>query len=448
MSKTIYLKKGLDIRIKGEANKKLLIPTPSDIYAICPDDFQGLIPKPLLKEGDEVKAGTPVFYSKDHPEVLICSPVSGKLSLIKRGEKRKILAFEIEPSQEQLFENHPFDISKLDGQELREAMFKTGLWAFIRQRPYHIIAHPQSNPKAIFISGFDTAPLAPDMEFILEGEKENLQAGVNLLKKLINVPINVGLKKGVASVFENIQGIEINYFNGPHPAGNVGVQIHHINPINKGEMVWVIQPEDLAVIGRFALTGKYDVSRKIAIVGSQVKEPAYVKTIQGAKISTLCSYTTISENSRYISGNVLTGKNAGNEDGYLGFYDRMISIIPEGNYDEFLGWAMPGINKFSMSRTFFSWLNPKKKYIIDTNFHGGERAFVMTDQYEKVVPMDILPQQLVKAAIIKDIDLLEKLGIYEVVEEDLALCEFVCTSKIEVQSIIREALDLIRSEMS
>ncbi len=447
MSKTIHLKKGLDIRLKGKAEKKLLNATKSDIYAVCPDDFQGIIPKPLLKEGDEVKAGTPIFYFKDHPEILVCSPVSGKLSQIKRGEKRKILAFEIEPSQDQTFENHPFDISKLSSHELREAMFKTGLWTFVRQRPYNILAHPQSNPKAVFISGFDTSPLAPDMEFILEGEKENLQAGINLLKKLADVPVSVGLKKGTPSIFESLQGIEINYFNGPHPAGNVGVQIHHINPINKGEIVWVIQPEDLAVIGRFALSGKYDVSRKIAVAGSQISEPAYVKTIQGAKISSLCSISSISENSRYISGNVLTGRNTG-KDGYLGFYDRMLSVIPEGNKFEFLGWAMPGLKKFSMSHTFFSWLSPKKEYVIDTNYHGGERAYVMTGQYEKVVPMDILPQQLVKAAIIKDIDLLEKLGIYEVAEEDLALCEFVCTSKIEVQSIIREALDLIHNEMS
>lgn len=447
MSKTIKLKKGLDIRLKGKAEKRLLNAQKSDVYAICPDDFHGIIPKPLLKEGDEVKAGTPIFYSKDHPEVVVCSPVSGKLRQIKRGAKRKILAFEIEPYQEQTFENYSFDITKLSGQELRETMLKTGLWVFIRQRPYNIVAHPQSNPKAIFISGFDTSPLAPDMEFILDGEKENLQAGINLLKNLANVPIYVGLKSGVNSIFESIEGIEINYFSGPHPAGNVGVQIHHINPINKGEIVWIIQPEDLAVIGRFAISQKYDVSRKIAVVGSQVSEPAHVRTIQGAKISSLIYYCKIGENSRYITGNVLTGRNVG-KDGYLGFYDRMISIIPEGNNYEFLGWAMPGVKKFSMSRTFFSWLNPKKEYIIDTNYHGGKRAFVMTDQYEKVVPMDILPQQLVKAAIIKDIDLLEKLGIYEIAEEDLALCEFVCTSKIEVQSIIREALDLIRAEMS
>ncbi|MGQ9845992.1 MAG: Na(+)-translocating NADH-quinone reductase subunit A [Bacteroidales bacterium] len=446
MSKTIKLRKGLDIRLKGKAEKQWLSASKSTFYAICPEDFKGIIPKPIAKEGDEIKAGSPLFFSKDHPEIVISSPVSGKLSQIKRGEKRKILAFIIEPNDELTY-NDATDLSKLSGSSLREALLKTGLWAYIKQRPYDIIATPNSIPKAIFISGFDTNPLAPDLEFILQDESQALQAGIDILKKLVNCPIYVGLKANQKSVFDSIQNIEINYFSGPHPAGNVGVHIHHINPINKGEIVWTIQPEDLAIIGRYALTGKYDATRKIAITGSQVQNPGYIKTIQGASIASLTFNNIIGNNNRFISGNVLTGLNKG-IDGFLGFYDRMISVIPEGNKYEFLGWAMPGFKKFSMSRTFFSWLSPKKEFVIDTNYHGGKRAFVMTGQYEKVVPMDILPQQLVKAAIIKDIDLLEKLGIYEVVEEDLALCEFVCTSKIEVQSIIREALDLIRSEMS
>lgn len=446
MSKTIKLRKGLDIRLKGKAEKQWLCISKSELYAICPEDFIGIIPKPIVKEGDEIKAGSPLFYSKDNPEIVISSPVSGKLSQIKRGEKRKILAFIIEPDEE-LSYNETTDLSKLSGNSLREALLKTGLWAYIKQRPYNIIATPNSTPKAIFISGFDTAPLAPDLEFILYDEHQALQAGIDILKKMVNCPIYVGLKANKKSVFDSIQNIEINYFDGPHPAGNVGVHIHHINPINKGEIVWTLQPEDLVIIGRYALTGKYDATRKIAITGSQVQNPAYIKTIQGASITSLTHNNIVGNNNRFISGNVLTGLNKG-LDGFLGFYDRMISVIPEGNKYEFLGWALPGFNKFSMSRTFFSWLRPKKEYVIDTNYHGGERAYVVTDQYERVVPMDILPQQLVKAAIIKDIDLLEKLGIYEVVEEDLALCEYVCTSKIEVQSIIREALDTIKSEMS
>ncbi len=447
MPKYIKLKIGLDIPLKGKPQEILLKEITPLTVGICPDDFVGFVPKPLKKEGEPVLAGMPLLYNKDYPEIVVASPVSGILKQIVRGEKRKILSFIIENDQKQTPHTERYDLKQLQGNELRQALLKSGLWSYIRQRPYNIVALPDSKPKAIFISGFDTAPLAPNLEFILKDEKEALKEGLQILKKLAPVPIHVGLRANTHSVFEDIEGIEITYFEGPHPAGNVGVHIHHVDPINKGDVVWVIRPEDVVIIGRYALTGNYDVRRCIAITGSQVVQPGYINTIQGAAIDAIVKGNIIGENNRYISGNVLTGRNAG-LNGFLGFYDRMISIIPEGNYYEFMGWARPGFKKFSMSRTFFSWLMPKKEYVIDTNYHGGERAYVMTGQYEKVVPMDILPQQLVKAAIIEDIDLLEKLGIYEVVEEDLALCEFVCTSKIEVQSIIRKALDLIRSEMS
>ncbi|MCX7862486.1 MAG: Na(+)-translocating NADH-quinone reductase subunit A [Bacteroidales bacterium] len=447
MPTIIKLKKGLDIRLKGKPQEIILTTEPYKQVGICPDNLPGFIPKPLIKEGEEVLVGSSLFYHKDIPEMVVASPVSGTLKQIKRGEKRKILSFIIEPDGKQTPTNSNMDISKLSDDDLRKAMLSTGLWSFIIQRPYNIIAIPTLQPKAIFISGFDTAPLAPNLEFILHDEKETLQAGINVLKRLVDVPIYVGLKSNTTSVFEQINGIHITYFDGPHPAGNVGIHIHHVSPINKGEIVWTIRPEDLVIIGRYELTGMYDVRRTIAVVGSQVKQPAYVKTIQGADIATIVKNNIYGENNRYISGNVLTGKNATIE-GFLGFYDRMISVIPEGDRYEFLGWAMPGFNKFSLSRTFFSWLFPKKEYVIDTNYHGGERAYVMTGQYEKVLPMDILPQHLIKAALSKDIELLEKLGIYEVVEEDLALCEFVCTSKIEVQHILREALDFVRKEMS
>lgn len=447
MPQIIKLKKGLDIRLKGKPQEIMLPKVPYKQIGLSPDDWVGFIPKPIVKEGEQVSVGSPVFYHKDNPDIVIASPVSGVLKQIVRGEKRKILSFVIEPDGNQTHVSHNVDISKLSGDELQKALLSAGLWAFIRQRPYNIIAVPGSKPKAIFISGFDTAPLAPNLEFILKDEKDALQAGINVLKNLANVPIHVGLKANTPSIFEQLNGVEITYFEGPHPAGNVGVQIHHVNPINKGEVVWVVRPEDVVVIGRYVLTGKYDVRRKIAVVGSQIQQPAYAETLLGVDIASITQGNVIGENNRYISGNVLTGRNA-TLNGFLGFYDRMITVIPEGNYYEFLGWAMPGFKKFSLSRTFFSWLFPNKEYVIDTNYHGGERAYVMTGQYEKVVPMDILPQHLVKAALIKDIDLLEKLGIYEVVEEDLALCEFVCTSKIEVQKIIRETLDYIRSEMS
>lgn len=450
MAKVIRVKKGLNIPLLGKPQQIWIKSDTTKEVALCPDDFMGLVPKSLIKEGDKVKAGGALFYHKDKPEIVVSSPVSGTLKSIRRGLKRKIEAFIIEADDKieynEQFINVNFD--SLSSEELKSIFLKSGLWAFIRQRPYNIVAMPENSPKAIFISAFDTAPLAPDLEIILKDEKEYIQKAIYLLKQLVDVPIYVGLKEGVSSVFDNIKGIEVNYFAGPHPVGNVGVQIHHINPINKGEIVWTINPEDLVVIGKFAIHKKYDVSRTIAIVGSQFKQPGYVKTIQGAKISSfLFKDNIIGENNRFISGNVLTGRRI-EANGFLGFFDRMISVIPEGNQYEFLGWAMPGFKKYSVSRTFFSWLMTKKEFIIDTNLKGGERAFVLTGQYEQVVPMDILPQHLVKAAITKNIDLLEKLGIYEVVEEDLALCEFVCTSKIEVQKIIREALDNIRTEMS
>ncbi len=450
MTKTIRLKKGLDIRIKGKAEKQWLPEVAVSEVGICPDDFIGLVPKPLVKEGEKVKAGSPLFYHKDFPQIVIASPVSGILKEIKRGAKRKIEAFVIESDDiltyDDTFVKESFE--SYTSAQWKEFFLKSGLWAYIRQRPFNIVADPNALPQAIFISSFDTAPLAPDLEFILSEDQRYLQIAIDTLKKLVDVPVYVGLKEGMPSVFENINNIEIFYFSGPHPAGNVGVQIHHIRPINKGEVVWVIRPEDLVVIGKYVVEKRYDVRRTIIMAGSQLKQRGYVKTIQGAKLSQIIDKSLLEPTeSRFISGNVLTGSNVG-YDGYLGFYDRMISVIPEGKYYEFIGWAMPGFKKYSVSRTFFSWLMPKKEYVLDTNYHGGERAFVMTGQYEKVVPMDILPQQLVKAAIIKDIDLMEKLGIYEVVEEDLALCEFVCTSKIEVQKIIREALDYIRSEMS
>ncbi len=450
MANVIRLKKGLNIPLIGKVQTKFLESNPIKDVAIYPDDFLGIVPKPIFKEGEKIKAGEPLFYHKDNPDVLVVSPVSGSLKAIKRGIKRKIEAFIIEKDPEieysDKFSN--IDIDSLNSDQIKTFLLQSGLWVYLRQRPYNIVAIPDSKPKAIFISAFDTAPLAPDLEFILKDDGEYLQQAIYLLKKLVNVPIYIGLKEGVPSIFEQIKDININYFSGLHPVGNVGVQIHHIYPINKGEIVWTIRPEDLVVIGKYVVHKKYNASRIIAVVGSQLKETGYVKTIQGAKLTSFIpTKNVIGNNNRYVSGNVLTGRKI-ECNWHLGFYDRMVTVIPEGDEYEFLGWAMPGFKKYSVSRTFFSWLMPKKEYVINTNYNGGERAFVITGQYENVVPMDILPQHLVKAAITKNIDLMEKLGIYEVVEEDLALCEFVCTSKIEVQKIIREALDYVRTEMS
>jgi Na+-transporting NADH:ubiquinone oxidoreductase subunit A len=312
-----------------------------------------------------------------------------------------------------------------------------------------VIASPDDIPRDIFISAFDTSPLAPDMKFIVEGEEKNFQTGINVLNKLTSgqVHLSIDAENTVSDVFLKAEGVNLHRFSGPHPAGNVGVQIHHIAPINKGEVVWVINPVGVIILGRLFNEGVYDCSHLVALTGSEVISPRYYKMLSGASIEPLTHNNLKSENIRYISGNALTGERI-YKTGFLGFYDNQITILTEGNHHEFVGWALPGFNKFSISRTFLSWLNPHRKYRINTNYNGGERAFVMTGQYEKVLPMDILPVQLIKSILIEDIDMMEKLGIYEVVEEDLALCEFVCTSKIEVQSILRKGLDLMRREMS
>ncbi|PIP53944.1 MAG: NADH:ubiquinone reductase (Na(+)-transporting) subunit A [Bacteroidetes bacterium CG23_combo_of_CG06-09_8_20_14_all_32_9] len=446
----IKLIKGLNIRIKGKVKNIFLPCVKSQWVALKPDDFKGVIPKLLLKPGDLVKAGTPVFCDKLNPEVKFASPVSGKVFAVNRGERRKILEIVIETDGKQEYIQHKIsEIETLSRQNVIDEMLDNGLWAYIIQRPFGIIANHNAPPKAIFISGFDTAPLAPDIDFILKGQEENLQAGINILQKLTNGKIYVGIngKSVNPSIFEKIKGIEITRFSGPHPAGNVGIQIHHISPVNKGEIVWVIAPADVVIIGKYFSKGIYDVSRIIALTGSEVINTGYVKTVAGTQISFIGKNNLSKIEKRFISGNVLTGTTIP-ENGYLGFYHNMITVIPEGNYYEFLGWIMPGFKKFSSTRTFASWLTPKKEYTLDTNYHGAERAFVMTGKYEKVVPMDILPQHLIKAALIEDIELMENLGIYEVVEEDLALCEFVCTSKIEVQAILRKALDFVKKEMS
>ena len=445
----VKIRKGLNIPLKGKAKTDFLQVEKSKLFSLIPDNFIGVIPKPLVKADDLVKAGSPIFYHKDNPEIKFASPVSGKVIAINRGERRKILNFVIESDgKEEYVQNNMKEIASITKDEAVKLMLDNGLWPFIIQRPYGIIAKPTDTPKAIFISGFDSAPLAPDLNLILKDEEKNFQAGIDILKKLTDGKIHIGLSaKSDNSFFKNINGTEFTQFSGPHPAGNVGVQIHHVMPICKGDLIWTIRPEDVVVIGRFFNKGIYDVSRIVSLAGSEVKESGFVKTIAGAQMSSICNGKISEKNNRIISGNALTGL-LSSIDGYLGFYDRMITVIPEGDYYEFLGWAMPGLKKFSMSKAFASWLTPGKEYSLDTNYHGAERAFVMTGEYEKVVPMDILPQHLIKAALIQDIDLMENLGIYEVIEEDLALCEFVCTSKFEVQEILRNALNFIKNEMS
>ena len=450
MFRSVKLKKGFDIRLDGVAEKVIAGETIPARYGVKPVDFPGLTPKLNVRPGDKVKAGSPLFHDKVHPEIFFTSPVSGSVSSVLRGERRKMLEVVVERDGNDNIDFGRENPENLSGEEVKNKILLAGLWPAIRQRPYHVIANPVRMPKSVFISGFDTAPLAPDFSFILQNSSlEEFRLGISALSKLTDGKIHLVLNgEGYLSeLFNQVSRLEISYISGPHPAGNVGVHIHHIDPVNKGEVVWYVNFQDVMAIGRLFGKGIYDHKRIIALTGSEVLKPQYFRVLSGASIEPLVRDNVEKGKLRYISGNVLTGtKIAG--DGYLGYYDSQITVIPEGEYHEFFGWASPGINKFSFSRTFLSSLFPKKNFKLDTNLHGGERAFVLTGQYEKVVPMDIYPMQLFKAIIAGDIEMMENLGIYEVAEEDFALCEYICPSKIEIQSIVRQGLDLMIKEMS
>ncbi len=450
MTKIIKIKKGLDLPLKGEAERIVRELPPAQV-AVKPTDFIGVFPKLLVKEGDAVSAGSPLFFNKYREQVLFTSPISGTISEVRRGEKRVLLEIRIEPDgRKSSVDFGVADPNLLTREEIIRKLVSSGLWPVIRQRPYSVIANPDDMPKAIYVPAFDKAPLAPDYDFILHGKGEVFQAGLDALSRLTQgkVHLSIHASQTTSKVFLNSKRVEITAYEGPHPAGNVSVHIQKTEPINKGDVVWYLYPQDVAAIGKLFITGHLDLSQMIALTGSVIKQPAYYRTMRGAQVTPIINGNLRQEQVRVISGNVLTGKHI-KQDGFIGFYDSMLTVIPEGNYHEFFGWASPGFGKFSFSRTFFSWLVPKKKgYEFNTNLHGGERAYVMTGQYEKVMPLDILPMQLFKACLIEDIDLMEGLGIYEVDEEDFALCEYIDTSKTEIQSIIRKGLDLMRKEMS
>ncbi len=451
MSKFVKLKKGFDIRLVGKADKKVVPVTPSETYVLKPTDFVGMqSPKLLVQEGDKVKAGTPLLFDRKNEEVLYTSPVSGEVIEINRGEKRKLLSVKILADKTIEYVEFPkysnADIGSLSKEDIVNNLLKSGAWVNIIQRPFGIVASPQDTPKSIFISTFDTHPLAPDNEFLLKGQEQSFQIGINILKKLTSGIVHLGVDANIetSSFFANVKDVQINKISGPHPAGNVGVQIHHIDPVNKGEVVWTVSPWGVAHIGKLFSEGKYDVSKIIALVGSEIKNPQYYQVISGTSISKLVAQNLKSDNVRYISGNVLTGERI-EKDGYLGHYHNMITVIPEGNYYELLGWIKP-TTRLSFHRAFglLSFLSPKKEYVLDTNTRGEERAFVMTGTFERVLPMDIYPTHLLKAILAHDYDDMEALGIYEVIEEDLALCEFIDVSKHDVQAILRDGLTLIR----
>jgi Na+-transporting NADH:ubiquinone oxidoreductase subunit A len=452
MSKSIKIKRGLNIPLKGSAEKVLVRLDKAETYGVKPTDFPGLVPKLNVAVGDKVKAGSPLFHDKYRPEVVYPSPVSGEVVDVRRGERRVILEVVVKADGgDNVYENFgPALPEVLTREEVIARLLKAGAWPYIKQRPFGIVANPSDTPKSIFISCFDTSPLAPDLDFAVQGEEESFQVGVDVLRKLTPGKVHLGLSADFppAKAFANAKGVEHHYFTGPHPAGNVGVHIHHIDPINKGEVVWVVNPLDVIIIGRLFLKGVYDATKVIALAGSEVLKPRFYKLISGASIESIIKDNINSQAQvRIISGNVLTGTRV-DKLGYLGFYDNMVTVIPEGNKHEFFGWIAPGLDKHSASRAFLSKLIPSKRFTLDTNMHGGHRAMVVTGQYEKVMPMDIYPMYLIKAILANDIDRMEQLGIYEVVEEDMALCEYVCPSKTEVQAILRKGIETMIKELS
>ncbi len=438
----------MNLNIRGRAEAVAEAPGSSGVYALKPTDFEGLTPRLVVKPGDPVKAGQPLFCDKYYPDVLFVSPVGGTVASVNRGERRRVLEVVVkeEPSAGAVDFGRPAP-ETMDAGAIRKLLMAAGLWPFLRRRPYGTIARPDETPRDIFISCFDTAPLAPDYSFLLRSVEKEFQTGIDILARLTPGNVHVGLPAGGTLRFENLRNAKITFYSGPHPAGNAGVQIHHTAPLNKGEAVWTINPQDLLFIGRFFTTGKPDFSKTIALAGSEVTRPRYLKTTLGAALGPLLEGNLKMETRhRIVSGNPLTGKKL-LPDNYLSFYDSQITVLPEGDYYDFMGWAKPRLNKFSLSHAYFSWLMPRRSYVPDTNLNGEERAYVMTGQYEKVLPMDILPVELIKSILADDIDRMEKLGIYEVVEEDLALCEFVCTSKIKVQEILRKGINLMMKEM-
>ena len=451
MGKTITIRRGYDIKLEGLAEKRIVNLPISDVISVKPSDFLQVIPKPVVESGDQVSAGQLIFLDKKRPELRFTSPVSGEIADIVRGEKRRILEIRILPDKSDIryIEFPVADPKDLSRDTIIERLLESGCWNYIRQRPFSIIANPTNKPKAIFVSCFDSSPLAPDLGYIIDFEKENFRSGLKVLSILSEGHLHMGLAGGPReglkeSIFAGIASHNIHYFHGPHPAGNVGIQIHHIDPIQKGEIVWFVNPQDVMIIGCLFNEGRYRADRVVALTGSSIHKTHYVRTVTGESMKNILS-GKIKEHSRIIQGNVLHGHISSTSD-FLSFYTNQVTAIPEGDNPEFLGWLLPGLRKLSMSRTFFSWLFPKRVYNLDTNTHGEERAFVMTGQYDKVLPMNIFPVFLLKAILAKDIEKMEALGIYEVAEEDFALCEFVCTSKIEVQQIISEGLELIQAE--
>ena len=446
MSKIVKLKKGFDLNLVGKAPLEFIQVAAATTFAIKPTDFPGIQrPKVLVNEGDTVKAGTPILLDKAMDQVIYASPVSGEVVEIKRGDKRKLLEIKILADATVSHEKSgALDLNQ-DRAALADKLAASGVWPNLIQRPFGIVANPADTPKAIFVSGFDTHPLAPEVPFLLQGEERYFQAGIDALAKLTSgkVHLNVDGSKAVPAIYSGVKNAQVNQFSGPHPAGNVGTQIHHLDPINKGDIAWTIAPYGVVQFGKFVLEGIYDASKVIALTGSEMTQRGYVKTFTGANVSTFVGGSAQADSLRIIAGNVLTGEKV-DAQGYLGFYHNQVTVIPEGKYEEFLGWLKPSSSKLSFHKAIgmFSFLN-RGEFKVDTNTHGEERPFVVSGVFEKVMPMDILPTYLFKAIVTEDFDEMEELGLYEVIEEDVALCEFVDPSKNELQELVRHGIELL-----
>lgn len=450
--KNVTIKKGLDLRIKGALDPGAITPAaaPSPrAVAIFPDDFPGFTPKACVKEGDCVAAGQPLMLDKNHPEIALVSPVDGKVSAIVRGERRKLLHIEVTPSPT----DAPAPTFDLDGaatpDELKTMLQNAGWWALMRQRPYDIVPDPAAAPRDIFVTTFDSAPLAPTIDTLLASDAPTLQKGIDTLKRLTRGAIHLGVRPDADT--SRLKGVDVTAYKGPHPAGNVGVQIAAVKPINKGETVWTLDITALWRLGRLAATGKMDFSAEVAVTGPEVAHPKMVATVVGADMKSILGEADIAttHSVRVISGNVLTGNRLGTDDAFLHYPYRQVTVIREGDdIDEFMGWASNSLDKMSESRSFLSHFLRGKLFSPDARIHGGRRAMIMSGVYDKVVPMDILPEFLVKAILSRDIDRMEALGIYEVAPEDFALAEYVDPSKLELQKIVREGLDYLRKELN
>jgi len=452
MANVIRLRKGLDIHLQGKAEETKLNLKSNGHFALVPDDFEGVTPKVVVREGDVVKAGDALFVNKLYPEVRFASPVSGKVTAVERGERRKVLCVKVEADAEQQYVDYgKKDVTKMDGKAVVDALLEAGLFGYINQLPYAISTNPSVMPKAIFVSALRDKPLAGNFEFEVKGQEQDFVTGLQALSNIAKTYLGLGIQPDLQAKLQQMnveKDVELTVFEGKCPAGNVGVQVNHIDPVNKGEVVWTIgDPTVVLFIGRLFNTGKVNLTRTVALCGSEVKKPCYADMLVGQELSTLLSNSYDADHSvRIINGNVLTGT-ISSKDGFLGAHSSEITVIPEGDdNNEMLGWIMPRFGQFSVNRSYFSWLFGKKEYALDARVKGGERHMIMSGEYDKVLPMDIYGEYLIKAIIAGDIDKMEQLGIYEVSPEDFALAEFVDSSKLELQRIVREGLNNLRKE--